>query len=82
MTARAVARPAAGRLGRPTARRREDPWARVVEGYFRAHAVLVYCHGSPRRSRRSSQPIVPPRNGLATLVGPGRSFAVMRGKVR
>ena len=39
MTAPAIP---AVQVGRPTARRRGDPWERVVNGWLRAHAWLVY----------------------------------------
>ena len=42
MTAPAVARSAAGEVRRPTARPGVDRWSVAVEGFFRAHAALVY----------------------------------------
>jgi spermidine/putrescine transport system permease protein len=42
VTAPAIARPVAGDVRRPAARRHADRWAGVVEAYFRVHAIVTY----------------------------------------
>jgi spermidine/putrescine transport system permease protein len=42
VSAPAVVAPTASEVRRPTARRRGDRWGPIVEGWFRAHVLLVY----------------------------------------